>query len=189
MQLQNLISSELVGERIALFDIQPDSIAPEYLAWLTNRQVHKYLEARFEAHTPSGLSDFVTACAASPSTLLLGIRRLDEQRYIGNIKLSWDRNHMVGDIGIMLGDTGSWRHGFATEAVALLTRLGFELLQMRKLIAGVYEGNQASLRTFAKCGYRVEATLKEHVLLDSMPTDVYLMCILQHEYSTLARSA
>lgn len=187
MQLRDITPGEFTGQRVALFDIQSEHISPEYLEWLSDPHVNRYLESRFEAHSSSKLRDFVAACAASPSILLLGIRRLDTRRHIGNIKLNWDANHMRGDIGIMLGDTDSWQRGFATEAVALLTRLSFARLGMRKLVAGMYAGNLASLRIFSRCGYSVEATLKEHVILDGVPTDVHQMSMLRREYESNGR--
>jgi ribosomal-protein-alanine N-acetyltransferase len=183
MPLQTLGLDEVTGQRIALFQVQPGKLTPEYREWLRSRQIYKYLEARVEEHTSATLAHFVTHCNASPSTPLLGMRRLDEGRYIGNIKLSWDVNHTVGDIGTMLGDVPSWDDSFATEAIALTTRVGFASLGLRKIVAGIYEGNTASLHAFNRCGCRIEATLKEHALLDGVAADVFMMRLLQQEYA------
>jgi FemAB family protein len=182
MRLQTLGLGDVGGQRVALFDLDPGHLAPEYLDWLRSRQVRKYLESRFEDYSGTALREFVEQCNASTTVLLLGIRRLDRQRHVGNIKLGWDANHMVGDIGIMIGDVDSWGHGFASEAVDLLTRLAFKRLGLRKVVAGIYDGHRGSMRVFQRCGFRVEATLKEHVLLEGVATDVLQMRLLRSEH-------
>lgn len=138
MVIQELGLKEIVGQQVSLFQMTAETISPEYLVWLNHRQVRKYLEVRFEDHTPHSIRGFVERCNGSSTTLLLGIRRLDTGLYIGNIKLSWDANHMVGDIGIMIGDTNSWGRGLASDAINLMTAMAFNQIGLRKVVAGAY---------------------------------------------------
>lgn len=186
MNTQELGLKEIVGQLVTLFQVNAENISPEYLTWLNHRQVRKYLEVRFEDHTSRSIREFVERCNGSSTTLLLGIRRLDTGQYIGNIKLSWDANHMVGDIGIMIGDTNSWGRGLASDAINLMTAVAFNQIGLRKVVAGAYQDNAASLRAFQRCGYSEEARLTEHVLLDGHPTDVILMCMHKKDFLKLA---
>ncbi|MDE2397494.1 MAG: FemAB family protein [Burkholderiales bacterium] len=182
MRLSDYGLGDVTGSGVELFQIEGSDLPESYLAWLRNRTVNKFLEVRFQDHTMVSLAEFVAACNESRSTLLLGIRRRDEGRYIGNIKLAWDPHHGTGDVGFVIGDRASWRRGFAREAVALMCGIGFERIGLRKIIAGSYEGNEGSIRALEHSGFKPEARLVEHVLFDGRAVDVCLMRLFRREF-------
>ena len=82
-----------------------------------------------------------------------------------NIKIgpvNW--HHLYGDVSYFIGDINSWGQGLASEAVSLVTRYGFERLELNKCKAGVYSGNTSSIRVLEKVGYRQEGCLKDELL-------------------------
>ena len=64
------------------------------------------------------------------------------------------------EIAYWLGEP-YWGKGFATEAAVRLCRFSFEDLNAVVLTAGHFDGNDASARVLAKCGFRYIAN--EHI--------------------------
>ncbi len=64
-----------------------------------------------------------------------------------------------GELGYMLL-TDHWSQGIMTQAVAQITRLAFELLDIQRISAHVFAPNIASARVLEKNGYEKEATIR-----------------------------
>lgn len=66
-----------------------------------------------------------------------------------------------------------WGNGYATEAVALVTRYAFEERRLEKLVATVYAHNPASVRVLKKAGWREEAVLEREAFVDGRRVDCH----------------
>jgi ribosomal-protein-alanine N-acetyltransferase len=148
----------LVGESIYLRTLNPDDASPAYLSWLCDPEINQYLEVRFmPSQTITQLRDFIEKTAGSNESLLLGMFQNDGSRHIGNIKLGpVDWNHRTADIGLLLGDREQWGKGFATTAIALVSKYAFRELKLAKLTAGCYAENRGSMNAFFKAGFTQE---------------------------------
>ena len=78
--------------------------------------------------------------------------------------LFWhNREHGGGEIGYVLSpDFGG--HGYATEAVYALLRLGFDELGLHRIVARVDERNEDSAKLARRLGMRQEARLVHNEL-------------------------
>jgi RimJ/RimL family protein N-acetyltransferase len=165
------------GQRVELFVLEPVHVTDNYVAWLNEPSVNRYLEVRWFRSTLESTRDFVAQQLASPHTLFLGMRALAlDGRHVGNIKLGpIDRNHGLAEIGIMIGDADARGAGIGSESIQLLSDIACEELKLRKLTAGCYASNLGSTRAFEKAGFHVEGTRRGHFLLDGKPEDFTLL--------------
>lgn len=149
------IQSPLVGKRLSLRCLDPSDASHNYLEWLQDPLVNKYLEVRF--NPPANVIDlegFIVSNNKSDDTLLLGIFLLDENRHIGTIKLGpINPYHERANIGLLIGDKNEWGKGYATEAILLFREYAFNTLNLKKLCAGFYSGNEGSRHAFHKAGF------------------------------------
>lgn len=164
MELKSYGIDSLAGVNIKLTPLTEDMITKEYLSWLKNTDVNQYMEVRFDSCIENSLVDFIKDVNKSPDALILAIRD-ENDRHIGNIKINWDPNHMVGDIGIMIGDKDSWGKGIGSNAVQLMTKFSTDIIGLHKIIGGIYERNFASKCIFQKSGFAREAILKNQALV------------------------
>jgi RimJ/RimL family protein N-acetyltransferase len=99
--------------------------------------------------------------AGSPDQFFWAIH--DESgRHIGFIDLkgiNW-RQRCAGG-GLLIGERSAWSQGYATEAVRLRTRFGFEELGLHRIEGHTI--NPAMRRVYEKCGYKYEGTLRQKV--------------------------
>lgn len=169
-------TSRWVTEAVALFVLTPDDVSDEYVAWLSDPAVARYLESRFVNHDLASTRTFVADMLVSDRNLFLGIRSLGLGRHVGNIKLGpIDRHHGTAEIGLMIGDRAAWGKGIATQAIDRVTAIAHEELGLRKVTAGCYAGNIGSERAFLRCGFAIEGRRPAQVLCDGAPEDLILM--------------
>jgi ribosomal-protein-alanine N-acetyltransferase len=137
--------------------LTPDDVSDEYVRWLNDPEVNRYLETRFTGQTLETCRDFVLRMNDDPGQHLFGMFESETNRHIGNIKLGFiNPHHRKGQLSLFIGSKEFHGRGFATEAVTEITRWGFAVCDLLKIEAGCYDSNMASLSTFLKCGYSVE---------------------------------
>jgi [ribosomal protein S5]-alanine N-acetyltransferase len=71
--------------------------------------------------------------------------------------------------------------GIAQRAVRELVRRVFAETDLRKLVALVHEGNQASRHVLEKLGFRQEGLLREHFLIEGKPVNQVMYGLLRGE--------
>ena len=95
-------------------------------------------------------------------------------KVIGAIGLAINpRAPFVGEIGYFI-DEPHWGHGFATEAVRLVERIGFVTLELHRVEILMSPQNTASIRVAVKCGYEQEGFLRERIYIDGRYEDACL---------------
>lgn len=164
---------------IELFVLQPTDVSLNYVSWLNNPVVNCYLESRFSKHTQDSTRNFVESCLVDPATLFLGIRYLDG-RHIGNIKIAVNRDHKLGEVGILIGETDVWGKGIASKSISMILEIAKTELGLRKLTAGCYASNLGSQKAFLKAEFHIECHRKDHFLLNDKPEDLILMAAFLH---------
>ncbi len=88
-----------------------------------------------------------------------------KDKYIGNIGISTDNeNNIVKNLGYWVGKEFEG-NGYTSRAVELLSKFCFRKLFVRKIEAGVYEGNLASMKILLKNEFVIEGTKKQNYLL------------------------
>lgn len=100
---------------------------------------------------------------------------------IGGIGLSLYEQHRRAELGYWVG-LPYWGKGYATEAAREMVRHGFEDLKLNRIVAGVFGGNQASVRVLEKAGFKHEGTLRQHFIKVDKFVDDELFAILASEW-------
>ncbi|AGN13670.1 TPA: GNAT family N-acetyltransferase [Legionella pneumophila] len=159
---------KLIGNKVFLLPISLSDCTEKYLNWLTDPEVNRYLETRWVPQNMESIRCFVSRMIEDPSNYLFGIRELKSEQHIGNIKLGpINPEHAYADVSYFIGDKRAWGKGFATEAIKLITRFGFERLNLHRLQARLYSSNIGSARALEKAGYQLEAVFKKQLRLVS----------------------
>lgn len=167
----------LDGSRIALRQLQKADVTQDYVGWMNDPEINRYLESRHDTLTLADCQKFVEDRLAD--AWLFGIFVKDGGRHVGNIKLgSINRLYQRGDVGYLIGDRSCWGQGIATEAVGLVTRFGFGQLGLHRIEAGCYADNLASLRVLMKSGYTVEGFMRDYCILDGRWQGCFKLAVL-----------
>ncbi|MBF0549495.1 MAG: GNAT family N-acetyltransferase [Deltaproteobacteria bacterium] len=176
-----LVISPIVGPRLYLRPLTEDDVGPEYLAWLQDEEVVSHLEVRFQHQTIEKLHQFVVDTKADRNRLLLGIFLNNRDKFVGTLFFSFDWPHLLGFVGLMIGDRSEWGRGLATEALRLARELGFKHLHLHRLEAGIYANNVGSIKAFSKAGFRVQCRVAQRRLHQGVFVDEVLMGCLSSD--------
>ena len=175
--------SRYKGKTIYLKRLTSEAVTQDYVEWLKDEEVTQYLECRWQAPKLEGLKAYVQQMAESTQDYLFGIYLNSNNNHIGNIKIgAINQLHRFGDIGLFIGDKNMWGKGIAVEAISLATKYAFLELNLHKLIAGIYDGNQRSTKAFLRNGYRECGRLKEQRFYQGNYVDEILVEILKSEW-------
>lgn len=93
-----------------------------------------------------------------------------------------------GEFRVLLGNKDYWGKGIGTEVLQLITAYGFEVLNLEKVSLGVNEENVAAYKTYQKCNFTIEGTLRHEVYRAGQYFDVVKMSILKNEYYEAVKS-
>jgi RimJ/RimL family protein N-acetyltransferase len=125
-----------------------------------------------------------TAIEAEGDGLHLVAQLHDSPAMVGHVSLQWvSQEHRQGEIGFVLHPDHHGR-GYATEASAVVLRLGFEGLDLHRIVGRCDGRNIASTRVMERLGMRREAHLRENEFIKGEWTDELVYAILADEWRT-----
>lgn len=142
--------------------------------YANNRRIAMWLRDRF----PSPYT------AADANRLLAAVTRQDQRtvfaiatqaEVIGGIGLEFrdDVHRFTAELGYWLGEP-FWGRGVMTEAVRRFTKWAFENLEVHRIYASIFDGNDASVRVLEKAGFQREGRLRAAVFKNGRILDQLL---------------
>jgi ribosomal-protein-alanine N-acetyltransferase len=182
-QMDELIN--LNTERLNLKEVTLEDCTDQYLSWLNDNEVNRYLESGFIQHDMKSLIDFVSGYLSNSKALFLAIRLLDNNKHIGNVKIDKiNLNHKTGEYGILMGERSEWGKGYAKEASLAIIQLAFEKLGLQKINLGVIGSNTVALELYKKMGFTIEGVLRKNFYdkEQSVWVDEIRMGLLKEEF-------
>jgi RimJ/RimL family protein N-acetyltransferase len=164
-----LLEKHLDTPRLTLRNLKEEDVQSNYLKWLVDPEVNRFLEVRFEKNQSlEKIRGFVKSINDSKNDLLLGLFEREGGCHIGNIRLGpCVKEHARSPIGYLIGEKKYWGKGYATEAIQRVVRYGFESLGLEKVTAGCYENNLGSSKALEKCGFTLEGRMPRSVIFDN----------------------
>jgi len=169
------------GDRIYLREVRVSDVNENYYQWMNDPEITQYLESRFYPNSIGTLQEYVKDFQGDKANIFLAIVLKENHKHIGNIKMgpiNWF--HRLADIGIMIGEKGSWGKGYASEAISVLVNFAFNTLNLHKLTAGCYEQNEGSLKAFQRAGFEIEGVRKRHCFFNGNYVDTILLGKINH---------
>ena len=171
------------SDSLFLRGVTVDDVTEDYVAWMNDPEITRFLESRARVFSYCDLVSFVEEMNSTADIHFFAICLKSDGTHIGNIRLRHiDWFHRRGDVGILIGEKSVWGKGYATEAIKMITHFGLVQLGLNKLTAGCYADNKASLKAFDKNGWQQEGLLKNNVVLDGKPHDWICLGICAEDY-------
>ena len=176
------------GPKIFLRDVSLSDVNVQYLKWMNDPEVNRYMETKFESQTYESIHRYVLDHQTKQSEAFLAIclsesgRELqtpsypfDHSNHIGNLKIGpINPVHRSADISLFIGEKSFWGKGYGKDAVLFGCIHAFKNLNLHRLRAGVYAPNMASRKLFLSCGFEQEGIMKEAAFFEGEYVDVYI---------------
>ncbi len=114
-------------------------------------------------------------------SFVFAIRQAEQLIGIVNIDgLSWVHSH--AEIGIALASPAVRGQGYAAAALRLFLHYLFVDIGLRRVFCRIMDGNEASVRLFARAGFREEGRLRQHVYRSGQYLDMLFFGLLASEW-------
>lgn len=138
-----------------------------------NRKIAMWLRDRFPyPYTAADANNFLAAVTRQDPRTVFAIAT--QREVIGGIGLEFrdDVHRFTAELGYWLGEP-FWGRGIMTEAVRRFTEWAFENLEVHRIYASIFDGNDASVRVLEKAGFQREgrqraAVFKNGRILDQL---------------------
>ena len=179
----NIKNIVLKNKRLRLQILKPNNVNTQYVNWLNDDEVNKFLETRHKKQNKKLITSYVKKIFILKNTFLFGIHHIKSSKYIGNIKIGpIKKNHLLADIALFIGEKSFWGKGIATDAIKIISKFGFDNLGLVKLNAISYLQNKQSIKAFLKAGFKKEGHRKKHYILNHNPADIIEMGLTKNDF-------
>ena len=111
-----------------------------------------------------------------------GIESKRDKELIGTCGFCrWNKQHHWAEMGYDLWPD-YWGQGLMPEALRVLLRYGFEVMELNRVEATTHTENQRSMRVLEKLGFQREGVLREYYCRERMYNDQVLFSLLRREW-------
>jgi len=142
--------------------------AQDVLAYASDEETVRYL-------TCPGFSDLETAKSVIENYYcndgVFALELKETKRCIGCIDVRIYPEHEKASFGYVL-NRNYWNNGYMTEALSAILRFCFEQLELNRVEATHYIGNEGSGKVMVKCGMRFEGIAEQEVKIKNSFQDV-----------------
>lgn len=135
-------------------------------ALANNYEIARHLRDYFPyPYTTQNAEDFIqwTLESEGEKTLTFAIEEHGALAGVCGLILGSDIHRYTAEIGYWLGQP-YWGRGLATQATVALTHYAFDVLELLRVYAYVFETNQASARVLEKAGFQFEGRMRAHAV-------------------------
>ena len=117
-----------------------------------------------------------------PDRYSFSVRTLKEDRHIGFLGLWVDLIHSEAWVGLGIGEREFWSKGYGSDMMKLCQTYVFAELGLQRLSLGLHEYNPRALRSYEKCGFRLEGRTRQDLMREGRRYDSLWMSILREEW-------
>ena len=147
--------------------------------WPVSGTITPYSKYTLEQYYANATQDIFVA-----KQLRLAIEIITEvpgmEMTIGYIDLfDFDQLHRRAGVGILIGDKGQRRKGYASEALYLMVKHCFNTLNLHQLFCHIDNRNEGSLRLFSKIGFRTCGVMRDWLAYDGQWHNVTVLQLIR----------
>lgn len=172
----------LVGERIYFRPLDINDLE-RLIKWINDPEITIFLTmGRFPANSIRE-KEWLENLYRSQDEVVMGIVIKDGDILIGNCglhQIDWVSRSAI--FGIIIGEKEYQDKGYGTEAVLLMLKYAFEILNLNRVELTVYDFNKRAIRCYEKAGFILEGRLRQKIFKDGNYQDVLIMSILKEEW-------
>jgi ribosomal-protein-alanine N-acetyltransferase len=145
-------SPSIETQRLRVVPFSEQYLTSRYVGWLNDPEVVRYSDQRFRRHTIESCRRYWRETEGSPSHFWAIVAKDEKLGHIGNISAYVDREHLVADLAIMVGQREVWAQGYGSEAWVAACDYLLRDGGLRKVTAGTLAANSAMLGVMRRAG-------------------------------------
>jgi len=152
---------------------------PLFTRWMNDPEVRIYLGRNFAPMMLNGEKEwFAERHKRMEADPILVLVDKENDKAIGTFGIHGiDFRNGTATSGACIGEKEYWGKGIGTKAKMVLLKHAFHMLNVRKIYSHVFDFNGRSRRYSEKCGYKLEAVLKNHHFRNGKRVDEHILSI------------
>ncbi|MBU3130498.1 GNAT family N-acetyltransferase [Clostridium tagluense] len=177
------IFPELESERVIYREVTPEDVEDIFKIY-SDPKVAKYDWYKPMATKEDALSKInqYKEEFQNKEEITWGIARKNDDKIIGYCCLfDFDDNSRRSEIGYGF-NRDEWNKGYATEAIKILVKFGFEVMNLNRVEATVTLGNDASVKALKKANFLQEGIVRERSIMKGKFEDDVILAIIKKDY-------
>lgn len=150
---------DIESERLIYKRVASEHISEDYVGWINDSDVNRYLETRGNYNLDL-LKSYIED-QYNKATYFWAIHLKSSNKHIGNIKIDpINFETKSGEYGILIGDKSNWGKGYASEATIRIINYCFDELGLTKITLGVIEDNTSAVNLYKKLGFQIDEVIQ-----------------------------
>lgn len=126
---------------------------------------------------------WLESITTASDTYKFAIETIEKNEFIGGCSInSVDWKNSVATIGIFIGCKEYRGRGYGTDAMRVLMDFIFMQMNINKIRLIVYSFNDAAIKCYEKCNFKIEGVLRQEIYKDGEYHDKISMGLLKGEY-------
>jgi len=178
------IFPELESERVIYREVTPEDVEDIFKIY-SDPEVAKY-----DWYKPIATKDDALSIInrywkefKNKEELTWGVARKYDNKIIGYCCLgSFNDDSRRSEIGYGFNHD-EWNKGYATEAIKVLVKFGFDIMNFNRIEATVTLGNDASVKALKKADFLQEGIVRERSIMKGKFEDDVILAIIRKDYS------
>jgi len=149
--------------------ITKNEISENYISWLNDPEINKYLEVRHTKQTKTAVIDYINSLRKQHNCDMFAIFDNEKNTHIGNLTITSFNNNNNGsiDFGVMIGDKDSRSTGIGAEVILSFIDFIFSYEMIERISAGAASDNIKSCKTLESIGFLKEGVRRKIFLLNN----------------------
>ncbi|AXB55389.1 GNAT family N-acetyltransferase [Flavobacterium fluviale] len=169
MKAQDIVSDRLLLKRLSI-----NHLSHQYVSWLNDHDVNKYLETKGN-YTLEKLESFLID-QEEKDIYFWAIHLKENYEHIGNIKIDpINIENNSGEYGILMGNKKYWGKGYAKEASEIVINYCFEILGLKQITLGVIENNLSAVSLYKRLGFNISESFSNYGIYDNKESNLLRM--------------
>lgn len=175
----------IIGHKVFIRAVEEEDL-PDIHKWSNDFELMELFDFKINFINYDALIQKVSADESREDQISFTIAENETKRPVGKCMLTEiDYSNKRCLCSLYIGDMESREMGYGTEAMQLLMKFVFEDLNLNRLGLWVFDFNKRAIKSYKKCGMKVEGIMREGVFRDGKYHDVYFMGILKNEYAEI----
>ena len=174
------------GEQVRFMLEEPDPSAKAQVRWQRDTEFHRFADGDpARLNSEKKIKEWIekqVETGFDQDRYYFSVRTLAEDKYIGFLGLWVDLIHSVAWVGLGIGERDFWGKGYGTDMMKLCLQYAFTELCVARVSLGLHEYNPRALRSYEKCGFRLEGRTRQDIMREGRRTDTLWMGILREEW-------
>lgn len=171
-----------VGDLVRLEIVDPEASSVLFNRWAQDSEYLRMMDSNPAFTWPAKMNQEFYEKQFN-QMYAFSIKTLNDGRPIGMIDLSgFSPDWTNGWVGIGIGEKEYWGAGYGTDAMRIILRYAFDDLGLHRVTLNVFEYNLRGLRSYEKCGFKIEGRERQWLWRDGQFYDLVYMGILKEDW-------